>query len=173
MRRVTPEARRQFLDALWYSEPARWRVARWFSTRGYAVSLPSAMHSHHLERVFGQEDEGDIQITMRIEVKQISSEFTCREDWPFPDFIVTSRYQFDYSRPRPHAFAVVNPSATHIGIVMTRKWKTWTIDRRNGVAGIDIDATKEYYIAKLDDVRFYKLNADKPDWDNNTNGEPL
>jgi len=175
--RVTRDQFRNLMDSLWYSEPGRWRVARWFCTRGYAVWMPPVSpisYEERMNRPF-DDDYGDIHVTMRVEVKQITHEFTDGSDWPFPDFIVTSRAQFDCamaSAPRPYAFITLNADATHMGVVLARKWKTWTKATRNGVDGID-NGPKEYYIAPLDQVEWYAINCAKPDWDNTKGAEEL
>lgn len=166
--RHTPEQHRMFLDALWYSEPARWRIARWFSNEGHAVWVPpNGLHHYegHMDRIYQNSDDGDIHITQRVEVRQITAPFTCREDWPFKDFIVATRYEFDRAitkPPRPVAYMVVNPEVTHMAYVLTMTRQHWHIETRNSRPLIDI-GPREYYITTLDHVRFVSLKPEKPD----------
>jgi hypothetical protein len=134
-------ARARFLDRVCDSETSRWRVVQWFSVRGYALWLPPAIPPG----VFVNFTLGS---ALRLQ---------------FETIMATSG--------RPLCYVTVNPSCSHIAVVMTRGWQNWTIDQR---ASNDKELpAKEYYIASLDDVRFYSLACDKPDWSESAGDQTL
>ncbi len=138
------------------SREAVWIIAKWLNSRGNNVKVNTSSvaptHADWKQYV----DNGDLEVSLRVEVKQLSYQFTCRDDWPFGEnFIVCAQQMFDNACPKPFAFFYVNPKATHVAQVLSSSSKTWTVgtfsDRRYK------DHSQTSYYCPLAHVRFYSI----------------
>lgn len=119
------------IDRLDASEDVRWAVARWLSRRGHHVYLAPLRRAPDRSQWLQFVDDGDIWITQanisepyqRIEVKGLTTKFTCLEDWPFKGAdgvrrgIVCNCGSYDHADPKPAYYLLVNGDRTHIAIV--------------------------------------------------------
>ena len=107
----------KFNDALEKSGEAVELVADWLEKSGYAVKRADDLNYVRQSPAEPWEDQGDLMVGMRVEVKQTSYEFTNSDDWPFIDWIITPSAAHDATRPKPYAYITVNPAGTVAGIV--------------------------------------------------------
>jgi len=150
------ENHKRFLKHLKESEPTRWMVARWLTSRGYSVQLQGMKEAPTAERWKEFADEGDLYVTMRVETKQLTCDFTCREDWPFrKDFIVCARHSFDLAQPKPYAYVILNRAGTHAAFVLTSGWKQWRVGTRTDSRYEKV--AQEFYFAPLESIVFAAL----------------
>ena len=148
-----------FLARLRESHRAVWFVAHALWKRGLIVRLHPATEAARFQDWKKHSDEGDLYISTdtiswsRVEVKRLSVEFSCQDDWPFnEDFIVDSRSTFDGKDPVPWAYLVLNKSMTHYGRVNVEETKpTWKIEER---CDRWTDLVREYYLCPIGGVRF-------------------
>lgn len=149
------EDHEKFLKFLDESRPAVMFVAQWFNKLGYTIGLPPTTKAKTYEEWEEHADSGDLIINMRLEVKQLSADFTGREDWPFKDFIVCAKHSFDRADPKPYMYVIVNKAMTHAGIVMGSHSGNWTVEER---ADGRFNGRKQlYYISQVDHVVFKEL----------------
>lgn len=127
-----------FLAALSESDETVGLVAMWLAGRGYMVRKPT-LHfapTHEDRRKYA--DHGDLIVTVerRVEVKRRSLDFTCAEDFPFPDIAVVRALTWDRADPKPWFFVNVNRAGTHAAIVQGKTFDQWSvremIDKRYG-----------------------------------------
>lgn len=141
------------LDA---SQEGVWILARWLSKRGHNVKINASGKAENRGDWKKFVDNGDLEVSLRVEVKQLSYHFTCREDWPFGEnYMVCAQYSFDRAIPKPFAFYNLNPTATHAAQVLGSSRPKWTVkehaDRRFQ------DYTQKSYYCPLDHVYFFCL----------------
>jgi len=138
------------------SHSAVWQVGKWLLDRGYRVTISPhtkcRTHSEWKEHA----DDGDLYIDQRVEVKHLSCDFTCREDWPFgADFMVCAKHAYDRAVPKPHVFLILNRDRTHVAIVESRSASAWTVEKRRDKRYDDVEQL--FYFAPLGCVKFMKL----------------
>ena len=146
-----------FLEAANKCSPAILLVAEHLWSKGYPTRLNVFPTTDRENRSESYHDNGDLEISQRIEVKRLSYDFTCKEDWPFPDFLIVDAIHFDRARPVPVAYWSVNPQGTYAAIVRVSTKDKWFIkdhgDRRYE------DYKQSSYACKLDIVQFIKLES--------------
>lgn len=145
----------RFLEHLQSSDEAVWHVAKWLSSRGYSVSVPSSTKAKERGQWKQHADNGDLFIVQRVEVKRLRIDFTSRDDWPFSEFIVCARHAFDNANPKPYFYVILSHSMKHAALVKADSHRRWytavrTDSRYEGIA-------QEFYFARLDDVAFCAL----------------
>jgi len=153
---LTAGNHQKFLTHLGASEGPRQIVARHLNALGHQVILPPPLRAptHAEWRKF--RDHGDLFITQRVEVKGLSAQFTCKEDWPYGgDFIVCAKHSWDEASPKPIAYFYLNRDETHYAFVAGKSSAMWTVgvrqDRRyDGVS-------QECYFCPISLVSFGSL----------------
>ena len=143
-----------FMQELKASQFAVWMVARLLSKWGYPVVIPP-YHVAPTADVHEQySDDGDLNILYKVEVKHVSVNFTNAKDWPFKDFIIDGREQYDQKFPEPKFYIVVSDDYAAVGIVDTTKTKReWFVDMRADAYG----HVKAYWVCPLDLVTFRQM----------------
>jgi len=149
----------RFLKHLDESQVGVWTVAQWLASKGYAVTVtPSSRAPTHGDWK-QHADNGDLQITQRVEVKRLSREFTGRDDWPFKDkFIVCAKHAWDSAQPKPYAYVILSASMRHAGIVKGDSRDTWYVEPRTDrrYDGVRQDC----YFAPLSVVAFTRIGVE-------------
>ncbi len=122
----------QFLNRLDKSHAAVVAVASWLTTRGNTVTISSTQRAPTVKEWEDYADGGDLFLNQRIEVKCISQDFTCADDWKFGSkFIVCGKNSYDRANPKPYAYVCVNKNLTHAGIVFVRETKeNWWVETK-------------------------------------------
>jgi len=130
-------------------------VAEWLRSRGTHVMLSPSSVAKSYDKRMEAVDGGDIYMMLRAEVKHIKSkEFTCAEDWPFPDFIVCAKHAWDNATPKPFGIFYLNKSGTHIAFLSGDTSQHWTVAKRKDSRYQDY--AQEFYFAPLKYVKFFK-----------------
>lgn len=131
-------------------------ASRWLNKLGYTVIMPPLSIAKDYNDRLNHLDGGDLFIQQRIEVKTLSAEFTCAEDWPFKQkFIVCAKHSFDNAKPKPYAYLIQNASKTHVAIVPASTHKEWQIEERRDSRYEDL--TQLFYLCPLHLVKFFKM----------------
>ena len=150
----------KFLSHLDNSTAGVFTAALYFYQKGLDVRIGGlrkcTSHQNYMDFV----DDGDLFVynqgeSNRIEVKNLSAQFTCAEDWCFKDFIVCAKKAYDNATPKPYAYMIFNKGRTHMAIVKgdTHKhWKTVSrTDRRYD------NYTQDFYICDLEHIQFKSI----------------
>lgn len=142
---------RQVMAGVEASQEAVWRVARQLNISSH-VQVNTSRLAPSRAAAGGFADTGDLFLTSRIEVKHLTADFTCAQDWPFGSkFIVTSKSAHDKAWPVPRRYLIVNKRMTHVAVVKVADFLSWTVEqRRDKVSG----ELKDFYFSPLDRVRF-------------------
>jgi len=147
----------EFLSALFDSQTAVTSVASYLQRHGAQISVPEIVARPNFAQRFDYQDQGDIQLNQRIEVKQKLIDFTCAADYPYPTIMVDAAYKVD-AMPwgHLHSYFVVNKSCTHAAYLhgSTRpQWRTEEVyDRKER-------ERRTYYVAPIDLARFFDIRT--------------
>ena len=102
-----------FVADLLESNEHVWRVARWLSDLGYNVTVKPLSIRPDVSQMGQYSDNGDLEITQRIEVKRRPGiDFSSPDDFPYPTVIVDVAHAWDKARPKPYGYVILNASAT-------------------------------------------------------------
>ena len=148
----------KFLKHLKESKPAVWAIAQWLSERGYPVKVnPSPIADEH-KNWKSYVDNGDIEITQRVEIKEISQTFTSAKDWPIKDkFIVCAKHSFDRATPKPFAYIILSKDRNHAAIVMGSTYEYWYIEKRQDSRYENV--SQEFYFCPLEHIKFVRIGT--------------
>jgi len=121
----------KFLEKLRASEIARFFVGMWLSSLGFEITLHPQKYAPTHEQWRDYSDDGDIEAKdsdgnkYRIEVKERTLSFTCKENFPYPDIFVCTVHSWENAQIKPSAFISLNQELTHIAIVYAHSFKEW------------------------------------------------
>lgn len=147
---------KKFLTHLDDSQSAVWLVAEWLNNRGYDVTINATKKAPSHDDWKNYADNGDLEIKQRIEVKHLSAEFTCMDDWPFGNkFIVCAKHAFDRAKPKPYAYIILNNKKTHMALVMGATSNSWFSEIRKDSRYNQVD--QEFYFCPINEVKFTKI----------------
>lgn len=104
----------------------------------------------------GSQDEGDIIAFVEriVEVKHRQFEFTCAEDYPYPDIIVSNVPSAD--RHNVGMWIIMNKSKTHAAIVSGEKKKAHFFKRK--FFATNTNQYEENYVILKEYAKFVKLS---------------
>lgn len=106
-------------------------------------------------------DSGDLFISQRVEVKQLSVCFTCAADWPFGEkFIVCARHAFDRAKPKPYAYVILSADREAIAFVKADTSGQWRVERRKDSRYDNVE--QEFYLVPVSLVGFFKISKSQP-----------
>ena len=143
-----------FLSRLEASKSGVWQIARWLSDRGHHVKVNAVAGAPSVGERYSYTDGGDLEIAMRVEVKQLSAEFTCRSDFPFPEILVCNRGSWDAAVPKPYAFYYLSKDGSSAALIEGSDSKDWWLVERQQKGH---PYPSEFYAAKLEQASFFSL----------------
>ena len=150
----------KFLNHLDKSEKAVNVVATWLASMGYDVSINELKRAKNHENWHENIDNGDIILKQRIEVKQLSVNFSSINDWPFKEkFIVCAKHSFDNVDNKPLVYIILNKDGTYAAVVYGNTNKYWYVESRQDNRYIDV--WQQFYLCPLSYVKFIELNKNE------------
>lgn len=149
-----------FTDQLASSYQTVYSVAHWLTGKGYSVTMPKRAVAASAKDASTYVDEGDLFLHLRLEVKRRKLDFTCKEDFPFPDIMVCSRNSYDRADPKPFTYYMVNKAGSHAAIVRSSTSKNWTIQTTKD--GRRVNYQQEIYYCPVELLEFVKLPGALP-----------
>lgn len=152
---INAETHKKFQQALLLSDEGVQRIAGHLRSLGYTARTPElrVAPTHEVRGQYG--DGGDIHIEGRVEVKTLSIDFTCSEDWPYGrHFIVNSVGSHERASPKPVAYYIQNKAMTHFGIVWGASRGSWYTERRRNPVTGDM---QDFYFCPKELVRFGRV----------------
>ncbi len=149
----------KFLKSLKESKLWVWKTAELLSDCGYPVTVNPTTYGETKKSSRKHSDNGDLTIAQTIEVKHFSADFTCRDDYPYPKFLISSVYAHNKKKPRPWGYVVWNRKGTHIAVVKTDTEKNWTV--RHITDSRYENYSSDSYYCPLELVTFHEANHDR------------
>lgn len=146
----------RFVKHLQESKAGVWQIANWLNDKGFDVTVTASGVSKGYEDRMDFVDSGDLYINQRVEVKSLSAEFTCKEDWPFgKELIVCAKHSYDNAIPKPYMYVLLSKAKTHAILIMGRNHKLWTVKKYKDKRYENME--QDFYISSVDHVNFVKL----------------
>jgi hypothetical protein len=149
----------QFVKRFKNSHKAVWVVAHWFHHKlEKDVLIKGAPMAEYCTPEQEYLDDGDLYIDgKRVEVKGLTSEFTCEADYPYRDgVLVCNKASYDRADPKPYMYVELNKHMTHAYIVYPDTFDHWSVFKMNdkyyGENNIE-----EVYKCPLEHVIFRKV----------------
>lgn len=135
---VNAETHEKFKAALEESTNAVWLAARILSGKGFHVRINASRvaPTHDVRHEYG--DDGDLEISQKVEVKRISRNFTGSNDWPFGDeVIVDGKNNFDKKFPAPAYYICFSKDLEHYLVIDVNKTRSswYATEKRNPMTG--------------------------------------
>ena len=152
----------KFIKSLEESKKDVWRIANYLCEKGYPVTVNPTFVCPDPSKWKDYVDDGDLTISLRVEVKRSSKSFTCVEDYPFADFMICAKHSWDNSRPKPFFYIIMNKDKTHIGVVKGTSNKDWHIAEKGDSKYGDGYSQEKYMIPK-EQVHFMALPEEQND----------
>lgn len=151
---------RKFLNHLDRSSIGVFTVALYFYNKGIDVRIGGLRKCTSEDDYMDFVDDGDMFIyknnkSYRIEVKNLSAQFTSKEDWPFKDFIVCAKKSYDHASPKPSAYMILNKERTHMAVVKGSTCNHWGVVRRTDNRYNNY--SQDFYICDLDLIKWIEL----------------
>ena len=152
----------KFLLHLDRSQDALFVVARHLYRQGFSLKLFGLKKAPSAAENYKYRDNGDIYISkdekfwQRVEVKGLSADFTCKEDWPYKDkFIVCAKHSYDNADPKPFLYYHLNRQKTHAAIIEGRTSVLWSVEKK--VDSRYKNVAQHCYLCPLSVIKWHKL----------------
>jgi hypothetical protein len=108
----------RFKKHLMNSQKCVWKASKNLSDLGLPVTIEPTFFSDSYDNRLYYQDNGDIRISLRIEVKGINTDFTCQEDFPYSHMFVCAKHSWDFAHPKPFGYVIYNKDQTHFAFVI-------------------------------------------------------
>lgn len=120
------KSEREFIDALNQSGGTVAMVASWMMLHGCDVMIRPTLIRPDFESRNKFADSGDLEIRLRVEVKQRSIAFTSVEDYPYPTVFVDEVFKVDrIKKGALWGYIIINAAKTHACCVKSETRKHW------------------------------------------------
>lgn len=152
----------RFLRHLKDSQDDVWRIARWFSDKGYEVRIPPTSYSKNYQDRLNHIDQGDLYVKFqkeeRIEVKGLSARFTSKDDWPMgKTAIVCAKHSFDNADPKPFFYLLLSADKVHAMFIRSDTKEHWEVreytDKRYE------SMRQRFYVCPLQYIKFSAVSS--------------
>ena len=150
------EVRQGFNSRMHESHDAVMRAVHWLTSRGHTVTVSGVNVAPSADQWRDYVDGGDLFIQQRVEVKRVSHNFTCADDWRYgKNFIVCGKNAFDRAVPVPHVFICMSQDMTHAAVVDVAKTRSsWWVDTKDDK---NYSAPQTFYMVDTSKVTFVKV----------------
>ena len=150
----------KFISHLEESSAGVFTAAYYLYSKGLDVMISGLRKRGYDQDPKDFQDDGDLFVfkndkKYRIEVKNLSCDFTSSEDWQFKEFIVCASHSYDNADLKPYAYMILNKNRTHMAEVKGDTHKHWsTIERKDSRY---YNYSQKFYICDLDLIKWIKL----------------
>lgn len=127
----------KFTTHLAASVDAVWIAAKWLHSLGVDVLVKATHVAPDASKWEQYADSGDLEIISkrgnkkRVEVKQLSVNFTGPDDWPYKnEFIVCEANSFKRADPKPYAYLILSADGSTVAIVHSDTANFWSKVKR-------------------------------------------
>jgi hypothetical protein len=114
-----------FFELLDASQSTVWMAAQWLVSRGFNVKVNASGKTPDHENWKKYADNGDLEVSQRVEVKRSGYDFTCAQDYPFENMIVCAKHSYDNAIPKPYVYLIFNKAGTHVARIYSRQRHEW------------------------------------------------
>lgn len=146
-----------FLTRLEASKVAVRKVADWLIGRDAIVEVAEMRVRPSYDERHEFVDDGDLRLTIRAEVKNVSLSFTCRNDFPYDNIIIDEAFKVDrIPKAQRYGWFIVNREVTHCAFVSRFSFPHWQRKRR---FDSKVQQELEFYICPKEEATFFALSV--------------
>ena len=151
---------KKFLDHLDESIVGVERAARWLRGHGHTLRVGETTKAETHADYKGHQDDGDLFIEDRIEVKRFGKNWTCREDWPYGRrTIVCAKHSYDRAEQTPYLYIMLSNDMTHAITVLVKATRDqWYVKK---VKDRGFNRVQDCYHCPLKLVTFHRLEDEE------------
>ena len=142
----------RFKKHLMNSQKCVWKASKSLSDIGLPVTIEPTFYSDSYDNRLYYQDNGDIRISLRIEVKGINTNFKCQEDFPYSHMFVCAKHSWDFTNPKPFGYIIYNKEQTHFAFIPGSTHSSWSVNTIK-------DKRYDNMVQKV-----YKVSLDKVLW---------
>ena len=151
---------KKFINHLDSSSVGVFTIAYYLYRKGLDITIGGLKKREYNQNYKDFQDDGDLFVhkegkKYRIEVKNLSCDFTSAKDWKFKDFMVCASHSYDFADEKPYAYFILNKKRTHTAIVKGDTYKHWEKVRRTDSRYNNY--SQEFYICDLDLIKWIEL----------------
>lgn len=94
------------------------------------MRIPPTSYAKNYQDRLNHQDKGDLYVTFqkeeRVEVKGLSRQFTCKDDWPMGNIaIVCAKHSFDHANPKPFFYILLSADKVHAMFIRSDTKEHW------------------------------------------------
>ncbi len=161
---LRPEERdnRKVVQHVRQSQDDVWRVARWFSDKGYEVRIPPTSYAKNYQDRLNHQDKGDLYVKFqkeeRVEVKGLSAQFTSKDDWPMgKTAIVCAKHAFDHAEPKPFFYVLLSADKIHAMFIRSDTKEHWEVKEFNDKRYESM--RQRFYVCPIEYIKFGNIQS--------------
>lgn len=114
-----------FTDDFFNSFGSVFAVGAYLQRKGFNVVVPvPEIRPDESERM-KYADNGDLLITMPVQVKHRSLQFTCANDYPFPTIFIDENYKIEKGRKDLFMYVIVARDGNHAAVIRRETRRYW------------------------------------------------
>ena len=142
----------RFKKHLMDSQKCVWKASKSLSDIGLPVTIEPTFYSDSYDNRLYYQDNGDIRISLRIEVIGINTNFPCQEDFPYSHMFVCAKHSWDFAHPKPFGYVIYNKDQTKFAFIPGSTHSSWSVNTIK-------DKRYDNMVQKV-----YKVSLDKVLW---------
>lgn len=153
----------EFAARLKASIPGVLAIVEWLYRKEWKITLPALVLRPKNSNYKDYQDDGDIFAEkngkkLRFEVKyNLRGNFTCRDDWPYPDFFIADKNSLERANGGVAAYFWVSNDLTHAAFVRQETNQHWRLIKRYMK---NTDKEQSIYTCPLDFVEFVRIKGE-------------
>ncbi len=117
----------EFLKYLEKSKDAVWAVARWLGEHGHTVQVNPTFAAPTVGVRDLYRDNGDLFVSLRVEVKERTLSWTSKEDFPYPTIFVCKQKAYDETVDKPFCWVCLDNDRSHAAIIYHATKEHWKV----------------------------------------------
>lgn len=147
-----------FLTRLEASKAAVGKVAGYLESVGAVVEVQETLVRPSYEERHQFIDNGDLRLTVRPEVKNVSLSFTCCDDYPYDNIIIDEALKVDrIPKAQRYGWFIVSKELTHCAFVSWFSFRSW---KTKLIFDSKVGRKINFYICPKAEATFFALSTD-------------
>jgi hypothetical protein len=139
------------------SQSSVWKIAQWFTNKGYPTLINPTQYAKTYEDRLNAIDSGDLYISMRVEVKQLGTTFTGKDDWKYKTkAIVCAKHSFDKAFPKPFMYVLISANKVNAMFIKADTRQHWCVEEYTDSRYENM--TQLFYVCPIEHIRFGRID---------------
>lgn len=143
-----------FYDRLRGSSTAVFIAARWLHSKGYDVRIPVSRDVVDSGDIFANKPDQPVK---RIEVKGRNVAFTCANDWPYEDMLVSNEAAVNRALADDPHYVILNAAMTHAALILPETKQHWKVIKK---WASNTRKEESFYACPIEHVKFIRIDIE-------------